>query len=1464
MPKVAVTWTRHGEDPTPWVTGFAEDLRHHGIETTLDAWDLAPGASLDEFHDHVVRDHDFLLLICTPAYKARFDDLRGGVGEEARRMAARPEARLIPILRGPPETSLPELVRGHYALDVDDAEALQRLIDYLHGRPSGSPLGVPWSVLPDVFVDVDADLAWTFSSPGGRVSHAPPRLQEEAGRLRELVCVGLPCDARGHLSAEAAAQAAHGRALAAEVGDRLAALLPEAAMTLLARRLGATGAAVRQPGALRLRVRGAAREDVLALPWEVLRVGGQHLLEGGRMQVIREVDGPGEPAVALWPLRLVAHIAQPEGVPGLDLERAAWRMARALDHLVHPADGLAAVRFTELGSLEDLRRVTAEHRPSLVMLSGHGEPGALLLEDDEGGPALVPILPGDKPCVVDALRHAEGLPAAVWLSCCYGAGKRRQKLGWHREAREPGRAAAVGSTERVAGADGAPHAVDPADPPATALRDLALDGRDASTAAALHAAGVPHVMGYFGPVPDPLAVAVDEAMVRALAERGQVLDAVSAARRAACSPVDLGHEEHQIWPLGWSLVVVYHRGPDLQFEAVGARPRPVSEAHGAPLSLQGLPVLEHGFIGRRRLLARLRRHAQDRALALHGEGGLGKTSTLIKLAELLGGPDWQRRTWVLAAQTEEGELRARGERAEGGLVRHDPWVWVMGQVDALLQRPPDGAARDALRSRLTVLHEVTSDRLRGERLAALLREAAGPHGLIVVDNAESLMTDPAEGPVRWRDAATGAFFTALLQRPGTLLSSRYAPDNPGDAWLAIDTCAAGELLRMMAFHPRLRLLRTQARHALAERLEGHPRSVVFVDALLDRRGFGTDPEKNERLLAEALVGLPARIEADLLVERLVAGLDEEGLQQLAESVELGLPVPWAVVEKMGPRSDRLRDLGLLVRWREETEAWRVQPFVVEALRRGGWLGGRSWTAGVRREVGRYWKENARSLAGILEAIGHLRAAGEFAEAMEVVGGLSRVLTHMGLPKQRLEQMQDLGSQDWPQAQQMMMAVHLSNALDGMGEYGRAEQVLRVVLAGEGAERGTDAERGLVLHSLANSLWRQGWYAEAEQVFRESITIQEQAYGTRQHAEVAVSVHGLATVLKSQGRYAEAEQVFRESITILERAYGTRQHASVAASVHGLATVLECQGRYAEAEEAFRESITILERAYGTRQHASVAASVHGLATVLSSQIRYTEAEEAFRESITILERAYGTRQHASVAASVHGLANVLERRGRYAEAEQAFRGSITIVERAYGTRQHASVAASVVGLATVLFRQGRYAEAERACREAIGVYVAVHGRPDHPATAMTSANLAIILLRQKRPAAALPELQLAWDTAVRHGVVHEAVQFGPRLVRLLTTFGREDQARQIAGQVVALLQQLPADHPVRRQVEQQLGQDVDPYSDLQEVLQALQAALAAGDVTRLRPLAQRTHDLAHQLGQEPLAAQLATLLGQLP
>lgn len=23
MPKVAVTWTRHGEDSTPWVTGFA-------------------------------------------------------------------------------------------------------------------------------------------------------------------------------------------------------------------------------------------------------------------------------------------------------------------------------------------------------------------------------------------------------------------------------------------------------------------------------------------------------------------------------------------------------------------------------------------------------------------------------------------------------------------------------------------------------------------------------------------------------------------------------------------------------------------------------------------------------------------------------------------------------------------------------------------------------------------------------------------------------------------------------------------------------------------------------------------------------------------------------------------------------------------------------------------------------------------------------------------------------------------------------------------------------------------------------------------------------------------------------------------------------------------------------------------------------------------------------------------------
>lgn len=121
---------------------------------------------------------------------------------------------------------------------------------------------MPWTTLRDLYVDLDAGERWTLSVPGDARTVDPPELGPEGRALRMYACTSVRCDAHGVVDPEHQATWAALRALAAEVGDRLAALLPPSALALLERRL-----AGRTPPALRLQVRGTGQEAALALPW---------------------------------------------------------------------------------------------------------------------------------------------------------------------------------------------------------------------------------------------------------------------------------------------------------------------------------------------------------------------------------------------------------------------------------------------------------------------------------------------------------------------------------------------------------------------------------------------------------------------------------------------------------------------------------------------------------------------------------------------------------------------------------------------------------------------------------------------------------------------------------------------------------------------------------------------------------------------------------------------------------------------------------------------------------------------------------------------------------------------------------------------------------------------------------------------------------------------------------------------
>ncbi len=144
------------EDPEhdQWVAALGAQLRHKGVDVSLDAWDLAPGQDMTMFMESQIRDSDYVILICTPKYAERSNAQRNGVGYEKSIISAemlqasdlRPKFK--PVLRkGTFEDALPTYLGSKYAIDFRESsqydEAFGELLRAIYERhhPEKPPLG---------------------------------------------------------------------------------------------------------------------------------------------------------------------------------------------------------------------------------------------------------------------------------------------------------------------------------------------------------------------------------------------------------------------------------------------------------------------------------------------------------------------------------------------------------------------------------------------------------------------------------------------------------------------------------------------------------------------------------------------------------------------------------------------------------------------------------------------------------------------------------------------------------------------------------------------------------------------------------------------------------------------------------------------------------------------------------------------------------------------------------------------------------------------------------------------------------------------------------------------------------------------------------------------------------------------------------------------------------------------------
>ena len=611
----------HASADKPWVRQLDAALRDAEVRVFLDEADIRPPENYVLTLNEALRASRFLVLVASPhAATSRW------VEQEWTSFLAKhgPVGRIIVVLLEPaPLPVLLQTVQQVDAVHRDAALVAAELVGIV-GRTSqlreGDVRALCIGQDLTFVLDRTADGPLAITDPTGQTRQVAPPWQTDnryaAAWLgfRQLTHQALTDDR------QRAELIGHARTL----GEAMFGLLfgPDPCQELLA------GAML--PGGGRPLVTLRSDDDVLlSLPWELLYDGDSFLVRDARLDMARStLTAVGSQALLGEPqgyFKLVVNVSAPLG-GGLDYEAESYRLTRALSERCQLVP-------TELGTVEDLIETVCAQQPVGIHFSGHGAPGRLQFEDDEGRGQTVGI--SDLVQRLQARLPDGTLPKFFYLASCHG--------------NEP-----AAPEEGKSGAE--------------------------SSAAAVHRAGVPQVVGYYGPIADELSTRAEETLYAAIAAGHTTRYAVRQARQAltavfwdpdqkhwpdsgaAAKGSDVQNSELagrgrptgkavtppilnsvrlspaldsaaaiSTHPFGWAQLVFYHRGPDHPL----SRPVPADAQRRLEQQLErtfagsgSRRFLSTGFIGRRTELHRIRQRLRrgDRVLVFQGLGGLGKTT----------------------------------------------------------------------------------------------------------------------------------------------------------------------------------------------------------------------------------------------------------------------------------------------------------------------------------------------------------------------------------------------------------------------------------------------------------------------------------------------------------------------------------------------------------------------------------------------------------------------------------------------------------------------------------------------------------------------------------------------------------------------------------------------------------------------------------------------------------------------
>lgn len=146
MIKVFISYAWESAEHKEKIEALATRLRTEaGVDATFDDWDLKVGDPLTAYMENMIVNSDFVLMICTPTYKAKVDNRLGGSGYEGNLIATNilydnNRRKFLPILMdGSRKESIPNFMDGNVYLDISQKDDFWSLVATLRGIEKDIP-----------------------------------------------------------------------------------------------------------------------------------------------------------------------------------------------------------------------------------------------------------------------------------------------------------------------------------------------------------------------------------------------------------------------------------------------------------------------------------------------------------------------------------------------------------------------------------------------------------------------------------------------------------------------------------------------------------------------------------------------------------------------------------------------------------------------------------------------------------------------------------------------------------------------------------------------------------------------------------------------------------------------------------------------------------------------------------------------------------------------------------------------------------------------------------------------------------------------------------------------------------------------------------------------------------------------------------------------------------------------------